>query len=77
MLKEMSCCVSETMGFVDKLFESLSTKNYLGPAAVKEVQKEEVKPVVLKSDIVEVHEKPKLWLCLQSSPGPPAPLTLV
>lgn len=56
----MCCCVSETMGFVDKLFECLSTKNYLGPPAVKEAQKEEVKPVALKSDIVEVHEKPKL-----------------
>lgn len=57
----MCCCVSETMGFVDKLFECLSNKNYLGPPAVKEAPKEEqVKPAVLKSDLAEVHEKARL-----------------
>lgn len=51
----MCCFVSETMGFVDKLFECLSTKNYLGPPAVKEAPKEAVKPATLKPDLVEVH----------------------
>lgn len=45
------------MGFVDKLFECLSTKNYLGLPAAKEPPKEEVKPVAVKSDIVEVIQK--------------------
>uniref|UniRef100_A0A8D0APT8 RNA binding motif protein 27 n=1 Tax=Sander lucioperca TaxID=283035 RepID=A0A8D0APT8_SANLU len=44
----------ETTGFVDKLFECLTTKNYLGNPAAKEVPKEEVKPPAVKSDVVEV-----------------------
>ncbi|XP_056911505.1 RNA-binding protein 27 isoform X2 [Takifugu flavidus] len=43
----------ETMAFVDKLFECLSTKSYLGIPSDKDVSKEEVKPVVVKSDAVE------------------------
>ncbi|XP_023285239.1 RNA-binding protein 27 isoform X3 [Seriola lalandi dorsalis] len=43
----------ETTGFVDKLFECLTTKNYLGNPAAKEAPKEEVKPPALKSDVVE------------------------
>ncbi|XP_049447746.1 RNA-binding protein 27 isoform X2 [Epinephelus fuscoguttatus] len=43
----------ETTGFVDKLFECLTTKNYLGNPAAKEVPKEEVKPPAVKSDVVE------------------------
>ncbi|XP_054482067.1 RNA-binding protein 27 isoform X2 [Anoplopoma fimbria] len=43
----------ETTGFVDKLFESLTTKNYLGNPAAKEVPKEEVKPPAVKADGVE------------------------
>uniref|UniRef100_H3DLI3 RNA binding motif protein 27 n=1 Tax=Tetraodon nigroviridis TaxID=99883 RepID=H3DLI3_TETNG len=43
----------ETMGFVDKLFDCLTTKNYLGISSEKDVPKEEVKPVVVKSDPVE------------------------
>nr|XP_054586682.1 RNA-binding protein 27 isoform X4 [Nothobranchius furzeri] len=43
----------ETMGFVDKLFESLTTKNYLGNPAAKESPKEEVKPSAVKTDVVE------------------------
>uniref|UniRef100_A0A671V1R4 RNA binding motif protein 27 n=1 Tax=Sparus aurata TaxID=8175 RepID=A0A671V1R4_SPAAU len=44
----------ETMGFVDKLFECLTTKNYLGIPTAKEAPKEEVKPPAVKSDAVEV-----------------------
>uniref|UniRef100_A0A3Q0S545 RNA binding motif protein 27 n=1 Tax=Amphilophus citrinellus TaxID=61819 RepID=A0A3Q0S545_AMPCI len=33
----------ETVGFVDKLFECLTTKNYLGNPAAKETPKEEIK----------------------------------
>ncbi|XP_063750842.1 RNA-binding protein 27 isoform X3 [Eleginops maclovinus] len=43
----------ETTGFVDKLFECLTTKNYLGNSVAKEVPKEEVKPPAVKSDVVE------------------------
>ncbi|XP_034405310.1 RNA-binding protein 27 isoform X2 [Cyclopterus lumpus] len=43
----------ETTGFVDKLFESLTTKNYLGNPPAKEVPKEEVKPPAVKADGVE------------------------
>uniref|UniRef100_A0A3B3XLI2 RNA binding motif protein 27 n=1 Tax=Poecilia mexicana TaxID=48701 RepID=A0A3B3XLI2_9TELE len=43
----------ETVGFVDKLFESLTTKSYLGNPAAKEGPKEEVKPATLKVDVVE------------------------
>ncbi|XP_014892262.1 RNA-binding protein 27 [Poecilia latipinna] len=43
----------ETVGFVDKLFESLTTKSYLGTPAAKEGPKEEVKPATLKADVVE------------------------
>lgn len=42
------------MGFVDKLFECLATKNYLGIPSAKDVPKEEVKTVVVKCDVVEV-----------------------
>uniref|UniRef100_A0A3Q3WSJ9 Uncharacterized protein n=1 Tax=Mola mola TaxID=94237 RepID=A0A3Q3WSJ9_MOLML len=44
----------ETMGFVDKLFECLTTKNYLGIPAAKEAPKEEIKPPAVKADVVEV-----------------------
>lgn len=47
------------MGFVDKLFECLTTKNYLGIPAVKEPPKEEVKPAAVKSDVVEVRASAK------------------
>lgn len=50
---------AETMGFVDKLFECLTTKNYLGIPAVKEPPKEEVKPAAVKSDVVEVRASAK------------------
>ncbi|KAM4544545.1 RNA-binding protein 27 isoform 2-T2 [Odontesthes bonariensis] len=43
----------ETVGFVDKLFECLTTKNYLGNPAAKETPKEEVKPPAVKIDVVE------------------------
>ncbi|XP_068187661.1 RNA-binding protein 27 isoform X2 [Antennarius striatus] len=43
----------ETMGFVDKLFECLMTKNYLGIPAAMETPKEEVKLPLIKSDIME------------------------
>ncbi|KAI4813644.1 hypothetical protein KUCAC02_002878 [Chaenocephalus aceratus] len=43
----------ETTGFVDKLFECLTTKNYLGNPVAKEVPKEEVKPPAVKTDVVE------------------------
>ncbi|XP_028323217.1 RNA-binding protein 27 isoform X2 [Gouania willdenowi] len=43
----------ETMGFVDKLFECLTTKNYLGNPVAKETPKEEMKPPAAKSDGVE------------------------
>ncbi|XP_026228068.1 RNA-binding protein 27 isoform X2 [Anabas testudineus] len=43
----------ETTGFVDKLFECLTTKNYLGNPPAKESPKEEVKPTAVKSDVVE------------------------
>lgn len=42
------------MAFVDKLFDCLSSKSYLGITSDKDVSKEEVKPVVVKSDAVEV-----------------------
>uniref|UniRef100_UPI0037E8D8A1 RNA-binding protein 27 isoform X2 n=1 Tax=Semicossyphus pulcher TaxID=241346 RepID=UPI0037E8D8A1 len=43
----------ETVGFVDKLFECLTTKNYLGNPPAKEAPKEEVKPPAVKPDVVE------------------------
>uniref|UniRef100_A0A8C6T9E4 RNA binding motif protein 27 n=1 Tax=Neogobius melanostomus TaxID=47308 RepID=A0A8C6T9E4_9GOBI len=43
----------ETMGFVDKLFECLTTKNYLGNPPSREPSKEEVKQPIVKTDIVE------------------------
>ncbi|XP_029375018.1 RNA-binding protein 27 isoform X3 [Echeneis naucrates] len=43
----------ETTGFVDKLFECLTTKNYLGNPGAKEAPKEEVKQPAVKSDVVE------------------------
>lgn len=52
------------MGFVDKLFECLSTKNYLGLPAPKEPPKEEVKPAAVKSDIVEVIQKKTVYAAL-------------
>lgn len=47
---------TETTGFVDKLFESLTTKNYLGNPAAKEVPKE-VKPPAVKAETVEVRRQ--------------------
>lgn len=55
---------AETMGFVDKLFECLTTKNYLGIPAVKEPPKEEVKPAAVKPDVVEVRARAK-WILLE------------
>lgn len=55
--------IAETMGFVDKLFECLTTKNYLGIPAVKEPPKEEVKPPSVKSD-VEVRSSAKSIGCI-------------
>lgn len=46
--------IAETTGFVDKLFECLTTKNYLGNPPPKEVPKEEPKLPVLKQEPVEV-----------------------
>ncbi|KAM6907882.1 RNA-binding protein 27 [Xenentodon cancila] len=43
----------ETVGFVDKLFECLTSKNYLGNTAAKEAPKEEVKVPVVKTDADE------------------------
>ncbi|KAM9333706.1 RNA-binding protein 27 isoform 2-T2 [Pholidichthys leucotaenia] len=40
----------ETIGFVDKLFECLTTKNYLGNPVAKETPKEEVKAPAVKSE---------------------------
>lgn len=54
MLKSKIFAFAETIGFVDKLFESLTTKNYLGNPAAKEVPKEEVKPLAIKADVIEV-----------------------
>lgn len=50
------------MGFVDKLFECLTTKNYLGIPTAKEAPKEEVKPPAVKSDAVEVRRIHLLYL---------------
>ncbi|XP_057676444.1 RNA-binding protein 27 isoform X2 [Corythoichthys intestinalis] len=44
----------ETVGFVDKLFECLTSKNYQGNPVAKEVPKEVVNLPPLKSDAVEV-----------------------
>lgn len=55
----MSPVPAETVGFVDKLFECLTTKNYLGNPVAKEPPKEEIKPPAVKADIVEV--RPRLW----------------
>lgn len=55
---------TETMAFVDKLFECLSSKSYLGITSDKDVSKEEVKPVVVKPDAVEVrviHRHSVFW----------------
>uniref|UniRef100_A0A8C4ZIA9 RNA binding motif protein 27 n=1 Tax=Gadus morhua TaxID=8049 RepID=A0A8C4ZIA9_GADMO len=49
----------ETTGFVDKLFDCLTTKNYLVNNPAKETPKEEVKPLAVKSDLVEVNERNK------------------
>ncbi|XP_006785019.1 RNA-binding protein 27 isoform X2 [Neolamprologus brichardi] len=43
----------ETVGFVDKLFECLTTKNYLGNPAAKETPKEEIKLPAIKAEVVE------------------------
>lgn len=43
----------ETVGFVDKLFECLTTKNYLGNPPPKEVPKEEAKQPAVKPDVME------------------------
>lgn len=47
--------LAETMGFVDKLFECLTTKNYLGNPAAKETPKEEIKLPAIKAEVVEVY----------------------
>lgn len=52
----INCILAETIGFVDKLFECLTSKNYLGNPATKEVPKEEIKPPAVKSE-VEVRRK--------------------
>lgn len=41
---------AETTGFVDKLFECLTTKNYLGNPPAKEVPKEETRYPGQKSE---------------------------
>ena len=51
--------IAETTGFVDKLFDCLTTKNYLVNNPAKETPKEEVKPLAVKSDLVEVNERNK------------------
>ncbi|XP_072301818.1 RNA-binding protein 27 [Eucyclogobius newberryi] len=45
----------ETVGFVDKLFECLTTKIYLGNPPPKENPKDEVKQPIIKTELVE-HE---------------------
>lgn len=65
------------MGFVDKLFECLSTKNYLGLPAAKEPPKEEVKPAAVKSDIVEVIQKNIIHCSVQVSDSTPSLFTTV
>lgn len=40
--------LTETTGFVEKLFECLTTKNYLGNPPVKEIPKEETKAAAPK-----------------------------
>ena len=52
--------ITETTGFVDKLFECLPTKNYLGNPLAKEVPKEATKLPVLKQEAVEVRAFVKL-----------------
>ncbi|XP_051902570.1 RNA-binding protein 27 isoform X1 [Hippocampus zosterae] len=44
----------ETVGFVDKLFESLTSKNYQGNSVAKEAPKEVVNLPPAKSDAVEI-----------------------
>lgn len=56
--------IAETMGFVDKLFECLTTKNYLGIPAAKEAPREEIKPPAVKADVVEVRAGVKCLNCL-------------
>uniref|UniRef100_A0A3Q1G9F4 RNA binding motif protein 27 n=1 Tax=Acanthochromis polyacanthus TaxID=80966 RepID=A0A3Q1G9F4_9TELE len=51
----------ETVEFVDKLFECLTTKNYLGNPAAKEAPKEEIKPPAVKSDVAEVRWERGFW----------------
>lgn len=62
----MSACFTETTGFVDKLFECLTTKIYLGNPAAKEEskipvqkleEKEEVKPVLCHMSLIYIHQK--------------------
>lgn len=65
------------MGFVDKLFECLSTKNYLGLPAAKEPPKEEVKPAAVKSDIVEVIQKNIIHCSVKVSDSKPSLSTTV
>ncbi|CAL8265478.1 unnamed protein product [Merluccius merluccius] len=43
----------ETTGFVDKLFECLTTKNYLVSTPAKDTPKEELKPLAVKPDVLE------------------------
>lgn len=42
---------TETTGFVDKLFESLTTKNYLGNPAAKEETKVPVQKLEEKEEV--------------------------
>ncbi|XP_061658879.1 RNA-binding protein 27 isoform X2 [Syngnathoides biaculeatus] len=44
----------ETVGFVDKLFECLTSKNYQGNPVVKELPKEAVNLPPAKSDVLEI-----------------------
>lgn len=46
--------IPETVGFVDKLFECLTSKNYQGNSVAKEAPKEVVNLPPAKSDAVEV-----------------------
>lgn len=55
--------ITETTGFVDKLFDCLTTKNYLGNPLAKEVPKEDTKLHVLKQEAVEVRACVELASC--------------
>lgn len=55
--------VAETVGFVDKLFECLTTKIYLGNTAPKEAPKEEVQAPAVKT---EGEEGPMVCILIQT-----------